>query len=61
MPVVNQSPPDIESDLIDLGEVPLAELPSYDEPSLAPVIRRLLRRIDDPTSITTGYNPQRAD
>lgn len=53
--------PDIESDLIDLSEVPLADLPRYDEPALAPVIRRLLRRIDDPDSITSGYNPQRID
>lgn len=58
---MSQSTADIESDLIDLTRVTLAELPSYDEQSLAPVIRRLLRRIDDPDSITTGYNPQRID
>ena len=55
------STPDIESDLINLSEVPLADLPRYDEPALAPALRRLLRRIDDPDSITSGYNPQRID
>lgn len=51
----------IESDLIDLAEVALADLPTYDEETLAPTMRRLLSRIDDPDSITTGYNPQRID
>lgn len=51
----------IESDLIDLAEVTLADLPTYDEEALAPTLRRLLARIDDPDSITTGYNPQRID
>jgi len=53
--------PDLESDLIDLAEVPLADLPWYDERALAPVLRRLLRRIDNPDSITSGYHPQRID
>lgn len=52
---------DIESDLVDLTEVTLADLPTYDDDVLAPTIRRLLQRIDDTESITSGYNPQRAD
>ncbi|GID27764.1 hypothetical protein [Paractinoplanes brasiliensis] len=52
---------DIESDVADLTEVTLADLPTYDEQILAPTIHRLLRRIDDPESITSGYNPQRID
>ena len=60
-PAVSRSIDDIESDLIDLTEVTLADLPTYDERILAPTIRRLLRRIDDPESITSGYNPQRVD
>lgn len=51
----------IESDLINLAEVTLADLPAYDEEALEPTLRRLLARIDDPESITTGYNPQRID
>lgn len=53
--------PDIDSDLVDLTEVSLADLPTYDDPLLSPTMRRLLRRIDDPDSITSGYNPQRID
>lgn len=58
---MSQPAADIESDLIDLTEVTLADLPTYDEQVLAPIMRRLLRRIDDPDSITSGYNPQRID
>ena len=36
----------IESDLIDLAEVALADLPTYHEETLAPTMRRLLSRID---------------
>lgn len=58
---VNQPSADIESDLIDLTELALEVLPSYDERLLTPVLSRLLRRIDDPDSITSGFNPQRFD
>ncbi|MEH1031446.1 hypothetical protein ACWD6L_04840 [Micromonospora profundi] len=58
---MSRSIDDIESDLVDLTEVTLADLPTYDERILAPPMRRLLRRIDDPESITSGYNPQRVD
>jgi hypothetical protein len=53
--------PDIESDLVDLTEVSLADLPAYDDHLLFPTMRRLLQRIDDPESVTSGYNPQRID
>jgi FXSXX-COOH protein len=53
---------DVESKfLIDLTGVPLAALSALDEQLLAPVMGRLLRRADDPESITSGYNPQRLD
>ncbi|MEO3922294.1 hypothetical protein ACQEVC_37575 [Plantactinospora sp. CA-294935] len=52
---------DIDSALVDLTEVSLDELPRYDQRILDPIIRRLLRRVDDPESITSGYNPQRLD
>ncbi|WP_433788451.1 hypothetical protein [Actinoplanes sp. CA-252034] len=58
---MSRSIDDIESDLVDLTEVTLADLPTYDERILAPTMRRLLQRIDDPESITSGYNPQRID
>lgn len=52
---------DIESDVADLTEVSLADLPAYDEQVLAPTMHRLLQRIDDPESTTRSYNPQRID
>lgn len=52
---------DVESELVDLADVPLADLPSIDPKIIDPVMRRLLRRVDDPDSITSGYNPQRLD
>lgn len=58
---MSQPNPDIESDLVDLTEVTLADLPAYDDQLLSPTMRRLLQRIDDPESITSGYNPQRID
>ncbi|MFV2017329.1 hypothetical protein [Micromonospora sp. LOL_023] len=58
---MSQSIDDIESDLVDLTEVTLSDLPRYDEQILAATMRRLLQRIDDPESITSGYNPQRID
>jgi FXSXX-COOH protein len=58
---VSNPPADIESDLIDLTEVTLADLPTYDERVLAPALRRLLRRIDQPDSSVSSYNPQRID
>lgn len=61
MPPVSQAPADLESELIDLAEVTLADLPTYDQEALAPALYRLLRRVDDPESITSGYNPQRID
>jgi FXSXX-COOH protein len=52
---------DVESELVDLGRLRLSDLPDLDEQVLAPVMRRVLRRADDPESITSGYNPQRLD
>lgn len=52
---------DLESDLIDFTEVTLADLPAYDQDALAPIVERLLRRIDDSETITMGYQPQRLD
>jgi FXSXX-COOH protein len=52
----------VESEfLVDLTDVPLAALLTVDEQLLSPVMGRLLRRADDPESITSGYNPQRLD
>nr|WP_221382034.1 hypothetical protein [Actinoplanes polyasparticus] len=58
---MSRSIDDIESDMADLTEVTLADLPTYDDQILAPTMRRLLRRIDDTEGITSGYNPQRID
>lgn len=58
---MGQSIDDLESDMVDLTEVTLADLPTCDERILAPTMRRLLQRIDDPEGITSGYNPQRTD
>ncbi|MFG1674561.1 hypothetical protein [Micromonospora sp. NPDC049282] len=52
---------DVDSELIDLKPVDLARLPELDQEILGPVMGRLLRRVDDPESITSGYNPQRLD
>lgn len=60
-PLVSRPTTDIESELIDLTKVTLADLAAYDDRDLAPAMRRLLRRIDDPKSITTSYHPQRID
>ncbi|MFE2967608.1 hypothetical protein ACFXKC_28830 [Streptomyces sp. NPDC059340] len=49
----------VESELIDLSDVPLDEWPRLDLPSAQGSMRRLLSRIDDPASSLGGYNPQR--
>lgn len=51
----------VESELVDLADLTLADVPRLDPEIIAPVMRRLLRRVDDPDSITSGYNPQRLD
>lgn len=58
---MSQPIPDVESDLVDLTEVTLADLPGYDDQLLSPTMRRLLQRVDDPESNIGGYNPQRID
>ncbi|MET7968482.1 hypothetical protein [Micromonospora sp. NPDC005305] len=52
---------DVDSELVDLAGVSLDRLPELDQEILGPVMGRLLRRVDDPESITSGYNPQRLD
>lgn len=52
---------EVVSQLVDLTGVLLDELPTYDRATLAPTMEKLLRRVDDPDSITSGYNPQRLD
>lgn len=52
---------EIESDLVDLSEVSLADLPALDQQALEPVMGRLLQRVDDPETNVAGYNPQRLD
>ncbi|MFE5142044.1 hypothetical protein ACFRDV_31040 [Streptomyces fagopyri] len=49
----------VESELIDLSDVPLDAWPLLDLPSASGSMRRLLSRIDDPASSLGGYNPQR--
>ncbi|MER5433196.1 hypothetical protein [Streptomyces sp. NPDC002588] len=51
----------VESELVDLGGVPLDAWPTLDLPSAGPSMRRLLGRIDDSASSLGGYNPQRDD
>ncbi|MER6631138.1 hypothetical protein ABT301_23455 [Streptomyces sp. NPDC000987] len=55
--------PTVQSELIDLGDVPLHAWPSLDLPDADAEgsMRRLLSRIDDPASSLGGYNPQRDD
>ena len=53
--------PGVQSELIDLGDVPLHAWPSLDLPDAEGSMRRLLSRIDDPASSLGGYNPQRDD
>ncbi|SCL28488.1 hypothetical protein GA0070616_3703 [Micromonospora nigra] len=52
---------EVDSELVDLADVSLDRLVDYDQEILGPVMRRLLRRVEDPESITSGYNPQRLD
>ncbi|MEU5553893.1 MULTISPECIES: hypothetical protein [Micromonospora] len=52
---------EVDSELVDLADVSLDLLVDYDQEILGPIMRRLLRRVDDPESITSGYNPQRLD
>ncbi|RKN41504.1 hypothetical protein [Micromonospora endolithica] len=52
---------DVDSELVDLAGVSLDHLPDYDQEILGPIMNRLLRRVEDPESITSGYNPQRLD
>jgi hypothetical protein len=54
-------PDDVESKLVDLGSLRLPDLPDLADDALAPVMQRVLKRADDPESITSGYNPQRLD
>lgn len=49
----------VESELIDLSEVPLDAWPTLQLPPADGSLRRLLGRIDDPASSLGGYNPQR--
>ncbi|MGW6902816.1 hypothetical protein [Streptomyces sp. NPDC054940] len=49
----------VESELIDLSEIPLDAWPSLDLSTAQGSMRRLLSRIDDPASSLGGYNPQR--
>ncbi|MET7450778.1 hypothetical protein ABZT03_02565 [Streptomyces sp. NPDC005574] len=49
----------VESELIDLSDVPLDAWPGLNLPSAGDSMRRLLGRIDDPASSLGGYNPQR--
>ena len=52
---------DVDSELVDLGAVSLDRLPELDQEILGPVMGRLLRRVDEPESITSAYYPQRLD
>ncbi|MBQ0901300.1 hypothetical protein [Micromonospora sp. U21] len=52
---------DVDSELVDLAGLSLDRLLDLDQEILGPVMSRLLRRVDDPESITSGYNPQRLD
>jgi hypothetical protein len=49
----------VESELIDLSDVPLDAWPCLDVPSAQTSMLRLLSRIDDPASSLGGYQPQR--
>lgn len=49
----------VESELIDLSDIPWDAWPALDLPAAAGSMRRLLGRIDDPASSLGGYNPQR--
>lgn len=53
---MGQPAEDIESDLVDLSEATLADLPNYEEEALAPVTRRVARRLDDPEGNTSGFD-----
>jgi hypothetical protein len=61
MPVNQPFAVEVDSELVDLADVSLDLLVDYDQEILGPIMRRLLRRVDDPESITSGYNPQRLD
>jgi hypothetical protein len=49
----------VESELIDLSDIPPDAWPSLDLRSAGDSMRRLLARIDDPASSLGGYQPQR--
>ncbi|MGW3631467.1 hypothetical protein [Streptomyces sp. LN704] len=49
----------VESELIDLSDVPLDAWPCLDLPAASASMRRLLSRVDDPAGSLGGYNPQR--
>lgn len=56
---MDQSRPEFKSDLADLSELSLEEFLYSDQDSLAPVMQRVLDRIDDSHGSISGYNPQR--
>ncbi|MFE0726838.1 hypothetical protein [Streptomyces antibioticus] len=51
--------PAVESELVDLGGVPLDAWPTLDLPAADASLRRLLGRIDDPEGSFGGYQPPR--
>lgn len=53
---MGQPADDIESDLVDLSEATLADLPDYEEEALAPVARRVARRLDNTEGNISGFD-----
>ncbi|MET8407579.1 hypothetical protein ABZV34_05610 [Streptomyces sp. NPDC005195] len=49
----------VESELIDLSDVPWDAWPRLDLPAASASMRRLLSRVDDPAGSLGGYSPQR--
>lgn len=45
----------VESDLVDLTGVPLADLPTHDQTALRPVLTRIARRLRDHDVYGTDY------
>ncbi|MYV98702.1 FxSxx-COOH cyclophane-containing RiPP peptide [Streptomyces sp. SID3343] len=58
---MEQNQPGIESQLVDLTDVPLTELRAVDGPALDESTADLLRHVDDRTDSFAGYSPHAID
>jgi len=53
---MTEAPPEYESELPDLSQVPLSELATLDDSVLSHAVRRLLQEADRRHDVVAGFN-----